>query len=141
MYLTLKYFHLISVIGWIASSSSLGLFLMYKTFILKDKNQQIERKFYRNLVFLEFFFFILVITFGLSMFFLFYFDFKILWIKLKIIIALLFFAPLEVLNLVFVLKSNTYELYKRYDKFVIFITPLLILFGLTVFYLAVFKPI
>lgn len=56
MYLTLKYFHLISVVGWVASSSSLGLFLIYKTFILKDKNQQVERRFYRNLVFLEFFF-------------------------------------------------------------------------------------
>ncbi len=56
MYLTLKYFHLLSVVSWIASSSSLGLFLLYKTFVLKDENQEIERKFYRNLVFLEFFF-------------------------------------------------------------------------------------
>jgi putative membrane protein len=140
MYLFLKYLHILAVIGWINSSSSMSLYLIYKTFVLKDENQEKERKFYRYLVYLEVFLFSTVISFGLSLYFLFYDDFSITWLRVKILIALLFFTPMEALNLYFVAKAKNIEDYKRYDKFVLIISPFLILFGLIIIYMAVFKP-
>ncbi|ACD66350.1 MAG TPA: hypothetical protein DEA57_06400 [Sulfurihydrogenibium sp.] len=140
MYLFLKYLHILAVISWISSSSSMSLYLIYKTFVLKDENQEKERKFYKYLVYLEVFLFSAVISLGLSLYFLFYDDFSITWLRVKILIALLFFAPMEALNLYFVLKAKNIEDYKKYDKFVLIISPFLILFGLIIIYMAVFKP-
>ena len=140
MYLFLKYLHLLTVIGWISSSSSMSLYLIYKTFILKDENQEKERKFYRYLVYLEVILFFAVISIGLTLYFLYYNDFSISWLKYKILIALLFFAPMEALNLYFVVKSKTLKDFIMYDKFVLSFSPLLILFGLLIIYMAVFKP-
>jgi len=140
MYLFLKYLHILAVIGWISSSSSMSLYLIYKTFVLKDENQEKERKFYRYLVYLEVFLFSAVISLGLSLYFLFYDDFSITWLRVKILTALLFFAPMEALNLYFVAKAKNIKDYKRYDKFVLIISPFLILFGLIIIYMAVFKP-
>jgi len=44
MYLFLNYLHILAVISWISSSSSMSLYLIYKTFVLKDENQEKERK-------------------------------------------------------------------------------------------------
>ena len=140
MYLLLKYLHILAVIGWISSSSSMSLYLIYKTFVLKDENQEKERQFYKYLVYLEVSLFLIVVLIGLSLYFLFYNDFSIIWLKFKILIALLFFAPMEALNLYLVLKAKNMEDYRRYDKFTLMISPFLILFGLFIVYMAVFKP-
>lgn len=92
MYLFLKYLHILAVISWISSSSSMSLYLIYKTFVLKDENQEKERKFYKYLVYLEVFLFLVAISLGLSLYFLFYDDFSITWLRVKILIALLFFC-------------------------------------------------
>jgi putative membrane protein len=55
----------------------MSLYLIYKIFVLKDKNQEKERKFYKYLVYLKVFLFSAVISLGLSLYFLFYDDFSI----------------------------------------------------------------
>lgn len=64
------------------------------------------------------------------------------WIFYKMLIALGFFLPLEILNGLLVFKYvKSEKWYIFYDKFIMLITLPLILAGLTVIYLAVFKPI
>ncbi|MGC9119862.1 MAG: hypothetical protein ACP5G3_00230 [Sulfurihydrogenibium sp.] len=138
-YLLLKYLHILAVLGWISSTSSLGLFLLYKTFIVKDLNQYLERKFYRFLTIFELLFFALVLLLGLTL----ATNYNMLdlkWVRYKIMIAFGFFLPLEILNGILIFKFVKNERwFKIYDKFILLISIPLIIFGLIVIYLAVFK--
>ncbi|WP_297887963.1 hypothetical protein [Sulfurihydrogenibium sp.] len=142
MYLIFKYLHILSVIGWISSTSSLGVYLLYKTFVKKDLKNQFEvRSFYRFLTIFELTFFGLVLLFGLLMVGVYGIDTTQRWIFYKILIVFGFFLPLEIVNGVLIFKFVKNEKwFLIYDKFIILITPFLILFGLVVVYFAVFKP-
>ena len=142
MYLLFKYLHIISVIGWISSTSSLGLYLLYKTFVKNDlSNQEEVRSFYRFLTVFELLFFVFVVIFGLSMVFVGSLNLENSWLKYKILIAFGFFLPLEIVNGILIFKFVKNERwYLIYDKFIIVISLPLIVAGLTVIYLAVFKP-
>lgn len=61
------------------------------------------------------------------------------WIKYKIIIAFLIFLPLEAVNVYMVWKMKDKSFYEKYDRFVLYISPVLIFSGLTVIFMAVFK--
>jgi putative membrane protein len=142
VYLFFKYLHLISVIGWVSSTSSLGLYLIYKTLLKRDfYNQEEVRSFYRFLTVFEILFFLLVIIFGLLMIFYSGLGLDIAWIKYKIFIVFAFFLPLEIINGILVFKFvKNQKWYLIYDKFIVFISLPLLMAGLVVLYLAVFKP-
>ncbi|ACN98203.1 hypothetical protein SULAZ_0845 [Sulfurihydrogenibium azorense Az-Fu1] len=142
MYLLFKYFHILSVIGWVSSTSSLGIYLLYKTFIKKDlSNQEEIRSFYRFLTVFELLFFGFVVVFGLGMVFHGGLTLESSWLKYKILIVFGFFLPLEVVNGIMVFKYVKNERwYLIYDKFILAITFPLVIAGLVVIYLAVFKP-
>jgi putative membrane protein len=62
------------------------------------------------------------------------------WVRYKIMIAFGFFLPLEILNGILIFKFVKNERwFKIYDKFILLISIPLIIFGLIVIYLAVFK--
>ncbi|MEZ0323592.1 MAG: hypothetical protein ABWJ98_04705 [Hydrogenothermaceae bacterium] len=113
---------------------------MYKTFILKDMDQNVERGFYRFLTYFEILFFFLVLIFGFLMFKEAGYTLDQKWIKYKIFLALTVFLPLEVVNGVLVFKfMNNEKWYIIYDKFVLYISPVLVLAGVLILYFAVFK--
>jgi putative membrane protein len=143
LYLTFKYLHILSVIGWVSSTLSLGIYLLYKTLYKKDlKNQEEIRSFYRFLTIFELLFFGLVLLFGLLMVGVYGLDITKRWVFYKVLIAFGLFLPLEVVNGVLIFKFVKNEKwYFIYDKFIIFISPALIVAGLVVIYLAVFKPV
>lgn len=61
------------------------------------------------------------------------------WINYKIIIAFLIFLPLEAVNVYMVWKMKDKNFYEKYDRFILYISPVLIFSGLTVIFMAVFK--
>lgn len=139
-YLWFKYFHILSVIGWVSSTLSLGIYLLYETLIQKRFDCQPQaRSFYRFLTFFEILFFVLTVSFGLLMYKVAGYSFQTTWLKYKLLTVALVFLPLEAINLYLVLKMKTFEDYERYDKFILYITPVLIVAGLVVVYMAVFK--
>ena len=142
MYLFFKYIHIISVIGWASSTSSLGLYLLYKTLVSKDLSNQKElRDFYRVLTFFELLFFTLIVICGLGMVFSGKLSLENTWLKYKMLTVFGFFLPLEIINGVLIFKFVKNERwYRIYDKFVLTISIPLIAVGLFVIYLAVFKP-
>ncbi len=117
--------------------------MIYKTLYRKDtKGQEELRSFYRFLTFFELLFFGFVVLFGLSMVFGYGLDVKQRWIFYKMVIVFGFFLPLEVVNALLVFRfAKNERWYVIYDKFVAFISPGLVVAGLIVVYLAVFKPV
>lgn len=139
-YLWLKFFHILSVIGWVSSTLSLGLYLIYETIIVKRFDcQHRVRIFYKFLTVFEIIFFILTVIFGLLMMKVAGYSFDIKWIRSKVLVVLSVFLPLELINIYLVWKMKTVEDYEKYDRFVLYITPALVVAGATVVYMAVFK--
>jgi putative membrane protein len=144
-YTTAKFFHLIGVFLWVASSSSLGLFMIYGNFKDTKCDKHIIRNFYRWMTNLEIAGFVLALAMGFYMLHLLKYRFDINWLNYKLPIVLLLFLPLEVLNFWFVNihipKSQDKEkAYKRYDLFNYIVALPLLVGGLVVVYLAVVKP-
>ncbi|MCX7738504.1 MAG: CopD family protein [Hydrogenothermaceae bacterium] len=141
LYLWLKYVHIISVIGWVSSTLSLGLYLLYRTLVLDSSEEQEDlRFFYRFLTYFEIGFFIAVLLSGLSMFYTAGYSLETTWLRVKILTAILAFLPLELSNGILVfnyVKGKRW--YHLYDLFVVSITPVLLIAGLMVIYMAVFK--
>lgn len=81
----------------------------------------------------------MTVVFGLLMLRVAGYGFETTWLRYKLMIVALVFLPLEAINLFLVLKMKTFEDYERYDKFILYITPVLIVAGLVVVYMAVFK--
>lgn len=81
----------------------------------------------------------MTVSFGLLMYKVAGYSFQTTWLKYKLLTVALVFLPLEAINLYLVLKMKTFEDYERYDKFILYITPVLIVAGLVVVYMAVFK--
>ncbi len=132
----LKAFHIMSVILWAGASSSLGLFaiIAYEKGINCDYDYM--WRFYKNLVNLELFGFIMVIFFGIGMYSMLGFK-PIPWLMMKLPIVFGFFLPAEVLNIYFLHVKNDIRTYGRFIKI---ISPFLIIAGMCVIFLAVIRP-
>ncbi|MEJ5173481.1 MAG: hypothetical protein WHT47_07180 [Hydrogenothermaceae bacterium] len=115
---------------------------MYKTFFIRDLNQKIERDFYRFLTAFEIGFFAMTLTFGFSMFIQAGYSLDQKWLVYKISLALMVFLPLEIVNGVLVFRFMKDEKwYEIYDKFVLYISQILIVAGILILYFAVFKTV
>lgn len=132
----LKAFHIMSVILWAGASSSLGLFaiIAYEKGINCDYDYM--WKFYKKLVNLELFGFIMIIFFGIGMYSMLGFK-PIPWLMMKLPIVFGFFLPAEILNIYFLHVKNDI---KTYGKFIKIISPFLIIAGMCVILLAVIRP-
>lgn len=144
-YTTAKFFHIIGILLWVSSSSSLGLFMLYSMHRPTGCNQDLLRNFYRWMTNLEIVSFLFALSIGFYMLYLIEYRFDIKWLNMKIPLVLGIIFPFEVINFWFVnlyiprSKDKT-RAYKRYDLFTYVIALPLILVSLFVVYLAVVKP-
>ncbi|RMH79782.1 MAG: DUF2269 family protein [Acidobacteria bacterium] len=145
-YTTAKFLHLIGIFFWVASSSSLGLFMLYSTWRQTGCDQHMLRNFYRWMTNLEILGFVLALIMGFYMLHLMNYRFDINWLNYKLPLVLGVLLPLEVLNFWFVnvhipKAKEKAKAYRRYDLFNYIIALPLIFISLIVVYLAVVKPL
>ena len=109
------------------------------------KNIKCDKQFLQNVykffTRIEAFGFFVVIVTGLLMFFNFYCTEGISWIKKKIIVSLIFFIPIEFIN-IYLLEfyTNKPNGWKFYNLFNLIALPFVTITFIYVIFLAVFKP-
>ncbi|GAB6072615.1 hypothetical protein JCM14244_09920 [Venenivibrio stagnispumantis] len=142
----IKFLHIIGILIWASSASSLGLFMLYSAYRKKEiaYNEDI-RKFYRIMTNIEIVGFLFAIMMGFLMLHLLKFSFNIIWLNIKIFLVFSVLVLLEIINFYFVNlyipnSENKIYAYKKYDKFVMIITLPLIFVSLFIIFLATNKP-
>ncbi|MEN3034360.1 MAG: hypothetical protein ABDH18_05160, partial [Aquificaceae bacterium] len=140
-----KFIHIIAILGWVSSTTSMGIYFLYTLIRPPDCPQDQLRSFYRWMVNLEALSLLVLIFAGSWMLHLIKFKFDINWLNIKLAIVFSFILPLEIINLWFVnfyipKAEDKQRAYRIYDLFVLIVSLPLTLAILGVVYLAVFKP-
>ena len=140
-YLLLKFLHLLGIILWSSASFSLGVFMLLVEFKNIECDKQFLQNVYKFFTRIEVFGFFVVIVTGLLMFFNFYYAESISWIKKKVIFSLIFFIPIEFIN-IYLLEFHTKKPngWKFYNFFNLIVLPFVTIVFIYVIFLAVFKP-